>query len=51
MKIKTIRLYDIEVIQDNTLIYQDKVENAPEDVLECDIKSLDFNGNCLKIHI
>lgn len=51
MKIKKIRLYDIEVIQNDTLIFQDKVENAPEDLLNCDISHIAFNSNCLKIEI
>lgn len=51
MKIKTIRLYDIEVTQNNTIIFQDKVENAPEELLNCDISTIAFHSNSLKIKI
>lgn len=51
MKIKTIRLYDIEVTQNNTIIFHDKVENAPEELLNCDIATIAFHSNSLKINI
>lgn len=51
MKIKSIRLYNIEVIQNNTLLFQDSVENAPQELLNCDIKSLELTSDYLSIQI
>lgn len=51
MKIKSIRLYDIEVTKEDSLIFQDRIENAPEELLNCDIKHIEFSSNSLKIQI
>jgi hypothetical protein len=51
MKIKDIRLLDIEVRQKDNLIFEGRVENAPQDILNLEIISLKFDSKKLIIHV
>lgn len=51
MKIKELRLVDIIVKQDGDIVYQGKVEDAPEDLKDKEYKNIHFEGRTVEIEI
>ena len=51
MKIKELRLVEIIVKQDENIIYEGKVEDAPEDLRETEYKNIHFEGRVVEIEI
>lgn len=51
MKIKELRLVDIVVKQEGNIIYEGKVEDAPEDLREKEYKNIHFEGRTVEIEI
>ncbi len=50
-KIKDMRLLEITVVQDGNVIYQGKVEDAPEEIANSTYKKIEFVGVDVKIEI
>lgn len=51
MKLKEIRSIDIKLFQNNQLLYEGPISQAPSDLKEQDIKTIDFESNILSITI
>lgn len=51
MKIKELRLVDLIVKQDGDIVYQGKVEDAPEDLKDKEYKNIHFEGRTVEIEI
>ena len=49
LKIKEIRLENIKVYKNDTEIYNGKVENAPNEILESHVSSIHFDTGILII--
>ena len=49
MKLKEIRLTDVKIFQNNSLVYQGTVDQAPSDLKDQEIQSIDFESNLLLI--
>lgn len=51
MKLGDIRLYNLKVIKDNKIIFDDYSENLPEDLKHYDTKSIQFESGKMIIEI
>ena len=51
MKIKEIRLYDIDVYKNEELIYSGMAESAPEEIKMSDAKNISITHKRIKIDI
>ena len=51
MKIKELRLVDIVVKQDENIIYEGKVEDAPDNLKETEYRNIHFEGRTVEIEI
>lgn len=52
MKVKEMRLLTIRVMQNNEVLYEGAVENAPEEIKEYEIEDkLIFDSNTLVLYI
>lgn len=51
MKLGDIRLYNLKVIKDNEIIFDDYSENLPEEFKKLDTKSIEFESGKMIINI
>lgn len=51
MYLKDVKLYPIQVINQNNIIFDDMAENLPNEIKDYEIKNVDFKNNKLIFEI